>query len=659
MKKFFAMLLALVMALSLVACGQQGGDNQGSDDDNQGSDGSAPVAYVLAEKGDTYSLGLASSFQTAFEKLGGTVVMETFPTNTTNFSDYLQKAIDKDADVIFAPNSITVASSLLPQANDLGVECPIMAGDTWESSVILDGMANTGLNVYCSTFFDENDSASSAASEFVDGFKAWLNANSDAYNDNGGNDIVAAVSALGFDAYNVAMAAIRAAAETKGADLTSVDVASALWTLTYDDAVTGKIQFNYTGDAIKNCAYIKKAAADGSKFEFVKTQEVQNDDTQATGFDYGDAAGVKLDTVNHKIVIGVYEPLTGNNGGGGKQEVLGIKYANSLDNKIDIAGEEYTVELYVSDNGSLEENAVSAASSIVSAGAMISLGSYGSGVSIAASDTFKQAGIPAIGVTCTNPNVTAGNSHYFRICFLDPFQGTVLANYAAKELKAVKAYCLGENGNEYDQGLVTFFKQAFEKAGGTVVTDSFPKDNSDFSSYLNKAKDQGCDVIFAPVSIAYSTQIVNQAASLNISLPMLGSDTWDDNMVLQAAKGKDVKVFVSTFYAEGGNQKFDDGIKAYINGNADAKTTNGGDDTVSAVTAMGYDVYYVALEALKAAGSTDPAKVMEALPGVTYDGVSGHIAFDDTGDAIRDTAYIKTIDAAAGAWTFVTQQKAS
>ena len=148
-------------------------------------------------------------------------------------------------------------------------------------------------------------------------------------------------------------------------------------------------------------------------------------------------------------------------------------------------------------------------------------------------------------------------------------------------------------------------------------------------------------------------------SSLNISLPMLGSDTWDDNMVLQAAKGTNVQVFVSTFYAEGGNKTFDDGIKAYINGNADAKTTNGGDDTISAVTAMGYDVYYVALEALKAAGSTDPAKVMEALPGVTYDGVSGHIAFDETGDAIRDTAYIKTIDTAANVWKFVTQQKAS
>jgi 3-phosphoglycerate kinase len=87
-------------------------------------------------------------------------------------------------------------------------------------------------------------------------------------------------------------------------------------------------------------------------------------------------------------------------------------------------------ELYVSDNGSLEENAVSAASSIVSAGAMISLGSYGSGVSIAAADTFAEAQIPAIGVSCTNASVTDGHDWYFRICFLDPFQGSVMAQFA-------------------------------------------------------------------------------------------------------------------------------------------------------------------------------------------------------------------------------------
>ena len=359
------------------------------------------------------------------------------------------------------------------------------------------------------------------------------------------------------------------------------------------------------------------------------------------------------------VKIGVYEPATGDSGAGGKQEVLGMQYANYVQPTVEIGGETYDVKLEIVDNRTTAENGPSAASELMNRGVSIVLGSYGSGVSMAGGTVFQEAGVPAIGVTCTNPQVTSDCSVYYRICFLDPFQGTVLANYASSELKAKKAYCLGENGNEYDQGLVTFFKQAFEKAGGTVVTDSFPKDNSDFSSYLNKAKDQGCDVIFAPVSIAYSTQLVSQAASLNVGIPFLGSDTWDDNMVLQAAKGTSVQAFVSTFYAEGGNKTFDDGIKAYINGNADAKTTNGGDDTISAVTAMGYDVYYVALEALKAAGSTDPAKVMEALPGVTYDGVSGHIAFDETGDAIRDTAYIKTIDSASNAWKFVTQQKAS
>ena len=358
------------------------------------------------------------------------------------------------------------------------------------------------------------------------------------------------------------------------------------------------------------------------------------------------------------VKIGVFEPASGDSALGGKKEMLGMQYANQETPTVEIGGETYKVELVYSDNGSDSAKAVSAASKLVNEKVSIVLGSYGSSVSIAASDTFKQAGIPAIGVTCTNPNVTKGNSHYFRICYTDEFQGTVLANYAA-ELGAKKVYCLGENGNEYDKGLTTYFKQAFEKAGGTVVADSFPQNNSDFSSYLNKAKDQGCDVFFAPVSIAYATQIVSQANSLNVNIPILGPDTWDDNMVLNAAAGTKDNITITTFYVEGGNEEFDSAIKAYINSNADAKTANGGDDTISAVTAMGYDAYYVALEALKAAGSTDPAKVMEALPGVTYDGVSGHIAFDETGDAIRDTAYIKTIDSAANAWKFVTQQKAS
>lgn len=117
-------------------------------------------------------------------------------------------------------------------------------------------------------------------------------------------------------------------------------------------------------------------------------------------------------------------------------------------------------------------------------------------------------------------------------------------------------------------------------------------------------------------------------------------------------------LYVSTFYQEGGSPEFDDGIKAWLNEDSTAMTNNGGNDTIAAVTAMGYDAYYVALEALKAAGSTDPAAVKAALPGVTYTGVTGDIAFDDIGDAIRDTAYIKVADTANNAWALETMQKA-
>ena len=356
------------------------------------------------------------------------------------------------------------------------------------------------------------------------------------------------------------------------------------------------------------------------------------------------------------VKIGVFEPSTGDSASGGKKETLGMQYANQETPTVEVGGETYQVQLVYADNGSTTDKAPSAASQLVSEGVALVLGSYGSGVSIAGGPKFEEAGLAAIGVTCTNPNVTAGNDYYFRICFLDPFQGTVLANFSMDKFQAKTAYCLGEAGNEYDQGLIAFFKQAFEAAGGKVITDSFPTNNSDFNSYLNKAKDQGADVIFTPVSIAYATQIITQAASLGLDIPFVGSDTLDDNMVLEAAKGTNIQLYVSTFYQEGGNPDFDAGIKNYINTASGALDANGGNDTVAAVTAMGYDAYYVALEAIKKADSVDPAAIKAALWDVEYDGVSGHIAFDDTnGDAVRDTAYIKhsTND---GAWELETQQ---
>ncbi|MDD3920783.1 MAG: ABC transporter substrate-binding protein [Eubacteriales bacterium] len=351
------------------------------------------------------------------------------------------------------------------------------------------------------------------------------------------------------------------------------------------------------------------------------------------------------------VKIGVFEPASGDNGAGGKQETLGIQYANSLTPTVDIGGKTYKVELVIVDNESSNDKAPSAASSLVSEGVSIVLGSYGSGVSMAGGPTFEAANIPALGVTCTNQLVTEGNTYYFRICFLDPFQGTVLGNYAMNDLGAQKAYCLSQLGDDYSSNLVKCFVDAFQAAGGECIEDSFPEGNSDFTSYINNAKNAGCQVFFAPVSTASAQLIIDQSVAQGLNMPILAGDTWDSNVILQAAKGKDVDITVTTFYPEGANADFDSSFKAWVAEDSVRLANNGGDDTVAAVTAMGYDSYYFALAALQKAGSTDSAKVMEALWGTETDGVSGHIALDQVnGDAIRNTAYVKHANTETGAW---------
>ncbi|MBQ7895832.1 MAG: ABC transporter substrate-binding protein [Oscillospiraceae bacterium] len=356
------------------------------------------------------------------------------------------------------------------------------------------------------------------------------------------------------------------------------------------------------------------------------------------------------------VKIGVFEPQTGDNGAGGKQEILGMQYANYVQPTVEIGGEEYQVQLEIVDNRTNAENGPSAAAELINRDVSVVLGSYGSGVAMAGGTVFEEAGVPAIGVTCTNPQVTSDCSVYFRICFLYPFQGTVHANYAVNEAGTMKAMTLAMLGSDYDQGLAYYFTEAFEALGGEVVNENFPEATANFVSYINLAKEQGCGVIFAPVSTNYAQLIIEAASAQGYEGQLLGSDTWDNNMVVESATGKDVEIKITTFYQEGGNPEFDASIKEWINSNPDALTNNGGNDMVSAVTVMGYDAYFVALEALKAAGSIEPAAVLEALPGVSYEGVSGLIEFDEIGDAKRDQAYIKTANTESGVWEFVKVQ---
>ena len=371
----------------------------------------------------------------------------------------------------------------------------------------------------------------------------------------------------------------------------------------------------------------------------------------------GDAGeGGTSESGNPVVRIGVFEPQTGDNGAGGKQEILGMQYANYVQPTVTIDGTTYDVKLEIVDNRTTPENGPSAAAELMNRDVSVVLGSYGSGVSSAGGAVFEEAGVPAIGVTCTNPQVTTDCDVYFRICFTDPFQGPALASYAYNTLGVDTAYTLAMLGSDYDQGLVYYFTEAFKALGGTVVSEDFPEGSANFVSYINNAKSAGAGVIFAPVSTNYAQLIIEAAGAQGFEGSLLGSDTWDNNMVVESTVGKNVSVEVTTFYQEGGNADFDAGIKEWMNANPDALTNNGGNDMVSAVTAMGYDAYFTALEALKLAGSTDPAAVLEALPNVSYEGVCGLIEFDEIGDAKRDQAYIKQANTETGAWDFVTVQ---
>lgn len=354
------------------------------------------------------------------------------------------------------------------------------------------------------------------------------------------------------------------------------------------------------------------------------------------------AGGAEQKSGAKEIVIGVFEPLTGENGGGGYQEVLGMRYANKVYPTVKINGETYNVRLVEADNKSDKTEAVTAAQSLISSGASVILGSYGSGVSIAAGDIFLDNKVPAIGASCTNPQVTLGNDYYYRVCFLDPFQGTVMANFAWQD-GAKKAAVITQLGDDYSSGLGNFFLRAFKELGGSVVSEQqFQTNTTDFKSILTNIKAANPDVIFAPSSIATAPLIIKQARELGITAKIMAGDTWENSSIIENAGASAEGVVLSTFFddadpATAEAAKFIEGFKKYL-------VENKQPDIIPAVSALGYDAYITALKAIELANSSAGPAIRDALAKVDLEGVTGRITFDQNGDADKDMAFIKVVE---------------
>lgn len=337
------------------------------------------------------------------------------------------------------------------------------------------------------------------------------------------------------------------------------------------------------------------------------------------------------------IKIGVFEPITGANAAGGQLEVEGIKLANQL--YPEVLGKK--VELVIADNKSDKVEAATAAARLVEKEKVTAIiGSWGSSLSMAAGDIVKKRKVPAVGASCTNPLVTKDNEYYFRVCFIDPFQGTVMANYAFSKLKAKKAAIVQEVSNDYAVGLANFFTENFKKLTNDpnciVAVANYNTGDQDFSAQLTNIKAKNPDVIFAPGNFTESALVISQARKLGITCPIIGGDTWETQEFLDIGKEAVEGVVFSTFFATekpitAESQKFlDEYRKQY-------------QKEPAAVTALGYDAYILILDAIKRANSTDREKIREELAKTeNFPGAAGIITLDEDRNAIKN-AVIKQV----------------
>ena len=349
----------------------------------------------------------------------------------------------------------------------------------------------------------------------------------------------------------------------------------------------------------------------------------------------GSSAAASAATANADVIkIGVFEPLTGANGAGGNDELEGIKLANKL--YPTILGKK--VELVVVDNKSDKVEAANAAMVLAQKEKVNAvLGSWGSSLSMAGGPIFAEAKIPAVAVSATNPNVTKGNEHYFRVCFLDPFQGTVGATYAFNTLKAKKVAIIREVSNDYSVGLAKFFVDQFTKLTGdaqaVVATADYNTGDQDFTAQLTNIKKANPDVIFAPGNYTESALIIKQARQLGMKTPYVGGDTWDMDAFLKVGGEAVEGAVFSTFFAN--DVPINKTSEAFLKAYRDEYKKE-----PPATAALGFDAYRVVLDAITRANSAEPQKIRDALAQTKgFEGAAGDITINADRDADKPAVF--------------------
>lgn len=348
-------------------------------------------------------------------------------------------------------------------------------------------------------------------------------------------------------------------------------------------------------------------------------------------------SGLAVSVRGQDIIVGEFASLTGSEATFGINSANGIELAKEeINNAGGVLGRK--IRIIVEDDQSKPGQPSSAVKKLIASDKSIAiLGEIASSRSLEAAPICQEAKVPMISPGSTNPRVTEVGDYIFRVCFIDPFQGTVMAKFALDTLKVKKVAILTDVKNDYSVGLTKYFKEYFTSHGGQIVTErsfSGGGTDKDFRAQLTSIKAAQPEAIFVPGYYTEAGLIAKQARSLGIKVPLMGGDGWDSPKLSEIGGSAVEGCFFSTHFSpQDKNPKVQDFVKRY---QEKFKAMPDG------MAPLGYDAMMILANAIKTAGGTDAAKVRDALANTKdFDGVTGNITIDEKRNATKSAVVLK------------------
>ena len=335
------------------------------------------------------------------------------------------------------------------------------------------------------------------------------------------------------------------------------------------------------------------------------------------------------------IKIGEVGSLTGNEATFGTSTHNGIELAIKEQNAAGgINGKK--IELITLDNQGKPEEAATAITKLITQNKVVAvLGEVASSRSIAMAPIAQQYGIPMVSPSSTNPQVTALGDYIFRVCFIDPFQGQVMAKFALETLKLKKVAILRDVRNDYSVGLANYFIETFKAGGGEIVVDqSYSAGDVDFKAQLTAIREKKPEAVFVPGYYTEVGLVARQAKELGLNVPLMGGDGWDSPKLTEIG-GKSIEgSYFSNHYSHEDKAAYvQDFIKKY---KADYKVIPDG------LAAMGYDAAKVLFEAMKKSPGLTTKEFRDQLALTKdYQGVTGKITINEKRDAVKSAVVLR------------------